>query len=145
MTRRAWPKPPTERKPCTDATGCSSLRVLASSTQNTAAVRTDWALAGTGVTLGLAAMAVDHLLGDDPGLEDPPTFLVSAAVILVIAALLFGLIVPRARDPRRAGFILAIVSVLTLRLFGWACPSQSPPRRSHSGSGAMGALPLQRL
>jgi hypothetical protein len=31
-------------------------------------------------------MAVDHLLGDDPGLEDPPTFLISAAIILVIAA-----------------------------------------------------------
>jgi hypothetical protein len=43
-------------------------------------------LVGAVVALGLAAMAVDHLLGDDPGLEDPPMFLISAAVILVIAA-----------------------------------------------------------
>ena len=41
-------------------------------------------------------MAVDHLLGDDPGLEDPPTFLISAAIILVIATLLFGLVGGRA-------------------------------------------------
>lgn len=48
--------------------------------------RVDWALVSAGVCLGLAAMAVDHLLGDDPALEDPPTFLISAAIILVIAA-----------------------------------------------------------
>ena len=41
-------------------------------------------LVGARVALGIAAMAVDHLLGDDPGLEDPPAFLISAAVILVI-------------------------------------------------------------
>jgi hypothetical protein len=90
-------------------------------------VTTDWALAGTGVTLGLAAMAVDHLLGDDPGLEDPPTFLVSAAVILVIAALLFGLVGPRARDPGRTGFILAIVSVLSLSLVWLGLPFAVAP------------------
>jgi hypothetical protein len=59
-------------------------------------------------------MAVDHLLGDDPGLEDPFTFLVSAAIVLVVAAVLFGHVVPRAHDPRRTGFIFAIVSVLSL-------------------------------
>ena len=52
--------------------------------------RIDWALAGTGVALGIAAMAVDHLLGDDPGLEDPPTFAASAAIVVVVAAVLFG-------------------------------------------------------
>jgi hypothetical protein len=90
-------------------------------------VTRDWALAGIGVTLGLAAMAVDHLLGDDPGLEDPPTFFISAAVILVIAAVLFGLIVPRARDRRRAGLIVAIVSVLSLALIWLGVPFAVAP------------------
>jgi hypothetical protein len=32
-------------------------------------------LVGVAATaLAVAAMAVDHLLGDDPGLEDPPAF-----------------------------------------------------------------------
>jgi hypothetical protein len=44
-------------------------------------------------------MAVDHLVGDDPGLEDPPAFLISAALVQVIAVLPFGRVVPRARDP----------------------------------------------
>lgn len=52
----------------------------------------DWALAGAGVGLGLAGMAVDHLLGDDPGLEDPPAFLISASLILVVTTLLFALV-----------------------------------------------------
>ena len=87
----------------------------------------DWALAGIGVMLGLAAMAVDHLLGDDPGLEDPPTFLISAAIILVIAAVLFGFVVPRARDSRRAGFIVAIVSVFSLALVWLGVPFAVAP------------------
>jgi hypothetical protein len=86
---------------------------LASNTRTTDA-SASWALASTGVALGLAAMAVDHLLGDDPGLEDPPTFLVSAAIIVLLIALLFGFVAPRARDPRRTGFILALLSVLSL-------------------------------
>jgi predicted permease len=82
----------------------------------------DWALVSAGVCLGLAAMAVDHLLGDDPGLEDPPTFLISAAIILVIATLLFGLVVRRARDPRRASFIVAVLSALSLTLIWLGVP-----------------------
>jgi hypothetical protein len=70
----------------------------------------EWALAGTGVALGVAATAVDHLLGDDPGLEDPPTFLISTAIVLVIAVMLFGWLVPRAGDSRRASLIVALVA-----------------------------------
>jgi hypothetical protein len=103
------------------------LRVLAAPVQIFSAARTSWVLAGTGVALGLAAMAVDHLLGDDPGLEDPPTFLVSAAIVLVIAAVLFGYVVARARDPRRTGFIVAIVSVLSLPLIWLGVPFAVAP------------------
>src|SRR5918994_838310 len=78
--------------------------------------RIDWALAGAGVALGLAAMAVDHLIGDDPGLEDPPAFLISAAIILAITTLLFGRVVRRARDPSRASLIVALLAVASLPL-----------------------------
>jgi hypothetical protein len=89
--------------------------------------RVDWALVSAGVCLGLAAMAVDHLLGDDPGLEDPPTFLISAAIIVVIAALLFGFVVRRARDPRRASIIVAVLSVLSLALIWLGVPFAVAP------------------
>jgi hypothetical protein len=99
---------------------------LASNTRTTGA-GASWALASTGVALGLAAMAVDHLLGDDPGLEDPPTFLISATIILLLIALLFGFVVPRARDPRRTGFILALVSVLSLPFIWLGAPFAVAP------------------
>jgi hypothetical protein len=101
-------------------------RVLASM-QTSSPATTSWALAGTGVALGLAAMAVDHLLGDDPGLEDPPTFLVSAAIVLVIAAVLFGFVVPRAHDPPRTGFIVAMVSLLSLPFIWLGVPFAVAP------------------
>jgi hypothetical protein len=89
--------------------------------------RIDWALAGAGVVLGLAAMAVDHLLGDDPGLEDPPTFLISAAIVLVVATVLFGRVVRPARHPRRASFIVAVLGVLSLPLIWLGVPFAIAP------------------
>jgi hypothetical protein len=51
-----------------------------------------------GVTvLAIAAMAVDHLMGDDPGLEDPPTFLIASGLSLALAAFVFRLVIPRAK------------------------------------------------
>ena len=84
--------------------------------------RIDWALAGTGVALGVAAMAVDHLLGDDPGLEDPVTFIVSAALVVVVAAVLFGRVVRRAHEPRRTGVVVAALAVATLPLVWLGLP-----------------------
>lgn len=73
-----------------------------------------------GVTiLALLAMAVDHLMGDDPGLEDPPTFLISAGLILGLAALVFGVVIPRAKAATapakraaRDGLILSVLAVV---------------------------------
>jgi hypothetical protein len=87
----------------------------------------DWALAGAGVGLGLAAMAVDHLLGDDPGLEDPPAFLISAALILVVTTLLFVLVVRRTREPHRAGLIVAVLGVASLPLIWLGTPFAIAP------------------
>ncbi len=98
----------------------------------------DWVLAGAGVALGLAAMAVDHLLGDDPGLEDPPAFLVSAAIILVIAALLFGLVVRPAREPRGASFVVALLAVVSLALIWLGVPFAVAPAAIALGLRARG-------
>jgi hypothetical protein len=71
------------------------------------------AMSVTAVAIG--AMAVDHLLGDDPGLEDPPMFVIACVVTLAAAALVFGRIVPRAKAADRSardGLILSIVAVV---------------------------------
>lgn len=60
--------------------------------------------------LTVGAMAIDHLVGtedepgDDSGLADPAASLISVAVSLILAALLFGIVVRRAAwdDPDRA-------------------------------------------
>jgi hypothetical protein len=71
------------------------------------------------VVLALVAMGVDHLLGDDPGLEDPPTFLIAAALILALAALLFGRVVPNAltasapgQRAARDGLICSLLAIV---------------------------------
>lgn len=73
-----------------------------------------------GVTvLASVAMAVDHLMGDDPGLEDPPTFLISSALLLALAAFVFGFVVPRAKSAAepakraaRDGLICSVLAVV---------------------------------
>jgi hypothetical protein len=55
-------------------------------------------------------------MGDDPGLEDPPTFLLASGLSLALAAIVFRLVVPRARAaaarPGRAARVGLILSVL---------------------------------
>jgi hypothetical protein len=66
--------------------------------------------------LAIVAMAVDHLMGDDRGLEDPPMFLIASGLSLTLAALVFGRIIPRAKAaaarPERAARDGLICSVL---------------------------------
>jgi len=76
---------------------------------------------GIGVTaLALVAMTFDHLLGDDPGLEDPMAFAIATMLTLATAAIVFGVVVPRAKSDRgRAatrGFILSGVSFVAVPL-----------------------------
>jgi hypothetical protein len=62
------------------------------------------------------AMGADHLMGDDPGLEDPPAFLVSAGLCLLVALILFVLVVPRTPVERAAtrGFVLSVAAVASI-------------------------------
>jgi hypothetical protein len=70
----------------------------------------------TAVAIG--AMAADHLMGDDPGLEDPPAFFVAAGLCVLIAILLFGLVLPRTSEERaaRRGFISSVLAVVSIPL-----------------------------
>jgi hypothetical protein len=56
-----------------------------------------------GVVLAILAMGVDHLMGDDPGLDDPPAFLISVGIVLVLAGVLFGWTLPRTIESGDAG------------------------------------------
>jgi hypothetical protein len=79
---------------------------------------------GAAVTaLALVAMGFDHLVGDDPGLEDPVAFLISAAFVLVTAGIVFGVVVPRAKAASnsaertaRDGLVVGVISFFTIAL-----------------------------
>jgi hypothetical protein len=75
--------------------------------------------------LAVATMAVDHLLGTDrgegdEGVVDPGAFVLTAGLSLVAALIVFGRIVPRAREePLRAtrgALICSLLAVATLPL-----------------------------
>lgn len=81
---------------------------------------TDIAIGAAVTALALVAMTFDHLLGADPGLEDPVAFAVSAVLVLATAALVFGVVVPRAHSSRsvaaKRAFILSLLSFLAIAL-----------------------------
>ena len=75
--------------------------------------------------LAVATMAVDHLLGTDrgegdEGAVDPGAFVLTAGLSLVVALVVFGRVVPRAREePLRAGrraLVCSLLAVATLPL-----------------------------
>jgi len=70
----------------------------------------------TAVAIG--AMAADHLMGDDPGLEDPPAFFVAAGLCVLVAILLFGIVLPRTSEERaaRRAFISSVLAVVSIPL-----------------------------
>jgi hypothetical protein len=78
---------------------------------------------GAAVTALALSMVFDHLLGDDPGLEDPVAFLIAAALVLLTTGIVFGLVVPRAKaaaNPSeraaRDGLVVSVISFFTIAL-----------------------------
>jgi hypothetical protein len=62
-------------------------------------------------------MAVDHLMGDDAGLEDPSAFLIASGLSLALWVFLFGRVVPRAKvsppdRKARYGLICSVLAVV---------------------------------
>jgi len=67
-------------------------------------------------TVAVAAMAVDHLMGDDPAIfEDPAAFLVGSTLSVLLAIFVFGLLVPRTKTSADAPE-LAAKRAMTLSL-----------------------------
>ncbi len=71
-------------------------------------------------------MAVDHLLGEDPGLEDPPAFLIASGISIALAAVVFGVVVPRTRAGSSAlehaasrGFACSALAFIALPVLLW--------------------------
>jgi hypothetical protein len=80
------------------------------------------------LVVAVGTMAVDHLLGtertDDEGLVDPTMFVISVALSLAVAAVLFGWLVPRERRgglerSARSGLVCSIASVVPGIAFVW--------------------------
>jgi hypothetical protein len=90
----------------------------------------DWAIGAVAAVLGVAAMALDHLVGTEEeagesGAAEPVAFFSTAAIAVVLTALVFLLVVRRVDDPDAAGsrgLLLSIVSVVTLPLLFLAVP-----------------------
>jgi hypothetical protein len=81
------------------------------------------AIGAIGVTaLAIVAMFFDHMVDvEEPFPSDPPAFAISAVLILVLAAIVFGVVVPRtlsAPAPAdlagKRGLVCSILSVLSL-------------------------------
>ena len=68
--------------------------------------------------VAICAMAVDHLVGDDPGLEDPPAFVVASVLCLLAAVLVFVGVIPRTPPERaaRRGFASSVLAVVSIPL-----------------------------
>jgi hypothetical protein len=81
-------------------------------------VESPTSLGVAGTVVAIYAMVADHLMGDDPGLEDPPAFLFAAALCLLIAGVLFGVVIPRTAPERaaRRGFASSVLAVMSLPL-----------------------------
>jgi hypothetical protein len=77
-----------------------------------------------GVTLlAVALMAWDHLWGNEGGSDsfpvDPGAFALALALVMGTAALVFGVTVPRARQPHRAGLVHSLVALLLTLPGAW--------------------------
>ena len=66
-------------------------------------------------------MVVDHWLGDESGIDDPAAFFGSTAGCLIVAAFLFGSVIPNTkRHPERAdraarqGIVCSVLGLVTL-------------------------------
>lgn len=49
------------------------------------------------ITLAVVTMAFDHLVGSDPGLEDPAAFVITVSLSLAVWGVLFGRVIPRTK------------------------------------------------
>jgi hypothetical protein len=71
--------------------------------------------------VAIIAMVVDHWLGDQSGIDDPAAFFGSTAGALIVAAFLFGRVIPdtkhhpqRAERAARQGIVCSVIGLITV-------------------------------
>jgi hypothetical protein len=80
--------------------------------------------------LAVVAMAFDHLIDVDEGFPaDPPAFLISVAVVLAFAVLVFRLVVPRTKNgpapaerAAKRGFVCGLLALPSIALIWLGVP-----------------------
>jgi hypothetical protein len=55
------------------------------------------------ITLAVVTMTFDHLIGSDPGLEDPVAFVITVSLSLALWGVLFGRVIPRTKTATNPG------------------------------------------
>ena len=70
------------------------------------------------LTLAVVAMAVDHLVASDPGLDDPVAFVITVGLSIALWLFVFGRVIPRVKaDPNpgekaaKSGFVCSLLAV----------------------------------
>jgi hypothetical protein len=83
-------------------------------------MQNEWLAAGLALVITAVALAFANFSGGDNGGVGP--YVVCVGVCAVLAAVLFGRVLPNADDPARAGWILAAFALLTCLVFWTGLP-----------------------
>ena len=83
-------------------------------------IQNEWLAAGLALAITVVALAFANFGGGDNGGVGP--YVVCVGVSAILAAVLFGRVLPNADDPARAGWILAAFALLTCLVFWTGLP-----------------------
>ena len=83
-------------------------------------IQNEWLAAGLALVITTVALAFANFGGGDNGGAGP--YVVCVGVSAILAAVLFGRVLPNADDPARAGWILAAFALLTCLVFWTGLP-----------------------
>ncbi|HET8821130.1 MAG TPA: hypothetical protein VFM57_06250 [Thermoleophilaceae bacterium] len=82
-------------------------------------IQNEWLAAGLALVITAVALAFANFGGDNGGVGP---YVVCVGVSGVLAAVLFGRVLPNAEDPARAGWILAAFALVTCVVFWTGLP-----------------------
>lgn len=83
-------------------------------------MQNEWLAAGLALIITAVALAFANFGGGENGGAGP--YVVSVGVCAILAAVLFGRVLPNADDPVRAGWILAAFALVTCLVFWTGLP-----------------------
>jgi hypothetical protein len=101
-------------------TGRRGGRSVAAMTTTIHRIQNEWLAAGLALVITAGALAFANFGGGDNGGVGP--YVVSVGVCAILAAVLFGRVLPSADDPSRAAWILAAFALLTCLVFWTGLP-----------------------